>query len=81
MGTSQALMTDKRLPCFQGLAETPQPPQAMYFCIAQKVLNALWFKTAHSTVTLTNSEELCEVSYKLYLCLFNITVFAFLITV
>lgn len=74
-------MTDACLLCFQGPAETPQPPQAIYSCIAQKDVNALWLETAHSTVALMNPEGLCEMSYKLYLCLFNSMVFAFLITV
>lgn len=74
-------MTDACLPCFQGLAETPQLPQAIYSCIAQKDVNALWLETVHIAVILTNPEGLCEMFYKLYLCLFNNMMFAFLITV
>lgn len=58
-------MTDACLSRLQGLAETPQRPQAIYPCIAQKDVNALWLETAHRTVTLTNPEGLCEMSYKL----------------
>jgi len=79
-GASQALVPDDCLSCFQGLVETPQPPKAIYSCIAQKDINSL-LETAYGTIALTNPAGLCKVSDKLYLCLFNRLVFIFLLTV